>query len=173
MKKKTSLVLLHHFSFLILSHQDFNIVIEVQLKGGELLQFRLNHKGSFQHHTWTLLWLLIVRKDAGEQQFLSSGPCLFMFSHVAFFFNKEPTVLSCKKCPLSDRECHLLPDHYWSPLFLDCSEETDGWDLQLLPPAPCYYLRNTPDNWQDACLKHSPKPHPLTTEQVKCIKNKV
>lgn len=36
---------------------------------------------------------------------------------VLFVFLSGTTVLLCKICPLFDWKCHLLLDHYWSPLF--------------------------------------------------------
>lgn len=77
--------------------------------------------------------------------------------------------------PLSDRECHLLPDHYWSPLSVDCIKETDGWDLQLLTPAHCNNLPNTPENWHNTSLSHCSKTrkHIKTTQQTKHNKSKV
>lgn len=61
--------------------------------------------------------------------------------------------------------CHLLPDRYWSWLSLDCNEETDGWDLQLLIPAHCNYYVNTPEDWQDGSFTHCPE----TFEYIKTI----
>ena len=97
---------------------------------------------------------------------------MFVYVFLYGLLNKETAVLSCKMCPLSDWVCHLLPDHYWSPLSVDCNEETDGWDLQLLPPAHCNYLPNTPENWQDTSLTHRPKTlkYTQTIQQTKHIK---
>jgi len=71
-------------------------------------------------------------------------------THLVVVFVFLQVVLLCKMCPLSSRECHLLLDHYWSPISLGCSEEPDGWDLQPLTQLSA--SDKTPESWQDIGL---------------------
>lgn len=56
--------------------------------------------------------------DLVETERVTLKKCDIRNSFVCFpVFFSGTTVLLCKICPLFDWKCHLLLDHYWSPLF--------------------------------------------------------